>query len=71
MSATLTLSLGWWLLPLAITIAGPIWALPRRSDEQPNGGMFSDMGYTFGVAFRLLIAAIVALIAWLIWSLAR
>lgn len=72
MSANLTLSLGWWLVPLAITLAGPLWALPRRRSERRRSSSFwPDGTYAIGSLVRLTVAVIAALTAWLIWSVAR
>jgi hypothetical protein len=64
-----SITLGWRLMPLLLTIASFAWAIPMREDERPNGGMFSGLGYALGGLFRCGVAAIMSLIAWLIWSL--
>lgn len=63
-----TLHIGWWLLPLAITLAGWAWAIPVRKDEQPDGSMFSGMGYAIGGSIRIMGATIIGLLAWLAWA---
>lgn len=61
---TITLGFGWWLLPTAITLASFVTV----------GFMSRDLGNDrFGagavVAFLFyLIAAVVSLLAWLIWA---
>jgi len=65
-----TLTIGWWVLPLLVTIAGQAWALPLRADEQPTGSMFDGMRF-FGPIARSGFAVIVSLLAWLVWALAR
>jgi hypothetical protein len=64
------LSIGWWLLPLAITIC--LFAAHRMYGPRmaPGGGhMFPD---ALGAFFELggyLLAALVSVIAWLVWAL--
>jgi hypothetical protein len=58
---SMTLTIGWWVLPLAVTIAAFTWALWGS-----DGGTLGDAVVgSFFVAF----AAIISLSAWLIWSL--
>jgi hypothetical protein len=59
-----TISAGWWLLPLAITIGAFGWAaLICRPSSSPS--------YADGIVSALVhgAATIVSLIAWLIFSL--
>lgn len=65
----MTLTLGWWALPTLLALAAFAWAIPRRSDEYPTGGMFSEMSYVVCGGFRLLIALVLTLTAWLVWAL--
>ena len=65
----LVIILGWWLLPLAITITAFAWALWDREDERSTGGMFDGMGAAIILAIRVPVAACASLFAWLIWSL--
>lgn len=60
---------GWWLLPLLITVASYAWALPMRENERPTGGMFSGLGYAIGGTLRLLVATVASLLCWLAWAL--
>lgn len=65
----MTITLGWWLVPLLASAALFKWALiPRESDRRSG-----DYDFTFWLpaAFRLVAAIIGSLVAWLIWSLAR
>jgi hypothetical protein len=60
---TIEIAAGWWLLPLAITVAAFIWAM-LAGREQP--GLYGG-----GLIFNLLVwfaATIPALVAWLIWA---
>lgn len=63
------ITLGWWIIPLAITAAALAWALPMRSSEKGDGSMFGTIHYAVAASFRTLIAMIISLGAWLIWSL--
>lgn len=65
----ITITLGWWFLPLSLTILSLAWAIPMRADEMPTGSMFDGLGYAIGGALRVAGAIIVSLTAWLIWSL--
>lgn len=66
---SVTVALGWWLLPLALTVLSLAWAIPMRADELPTGSMFDGLGYVIGGALRVSAAIILSLIAWLIWAL--
>lgn len=66
---TVTLTLGWWIVPLAITVGSLAWAIPMRQSERPDGSMFSGLGYAIGGTLRVAGAIIVSLVAWLVWSL--
>jgi hypothetical protein len=61
--------LGYWIIPAALTIAAFAWALPMRDNERPNGGMFDGLGYAMGSLFRTGAALITSLAVWLIWAL--
>ena len=62
---TFSITLGWWVLPLIVTIASSTWALWDRPSER-GGFIPSPMPL-----IRLAGALIVSLIAWLIWALVR
>lgn len=64
-----TIPVGWWLIPLTITVASFAWAIPMRANERPTGHMFDGLGYAIGGGFRLAAALILSLLAWLVWSL--
>lgn len=57
----MTITIGWWAIPLGITVAGLIWGL---LPERPSYYGFDVVG-----AFKLLGTVIISLIAWLIWAL--
>ena len=65
----ITITIGWWLLPAAVTIASLLWAIPMRSDERPTGSMFDGLGYPIGVLIRLPVAGMASLASWFIWAL--
>jgi hypothetical protein len=62
----ITITLGWWMAPAIVTVAGFVWMLVWNSGEEFSGGMFDW-------ACRPLLSApawlISSLTAWLIWSL--
>lgn len=63
---TITIDFGWWLLPLAITIAAYGWHWWVNKDVQYGGD------YNFSVIETLMtfcLATSVSLFAWLIWAL--
>lgn len=67
---TFTIALGWWLAPMAFTIATLVcWRLFGVRMQPNNGGMFPDAGGALmeigGYLFVLLLSAI----AWLVWAL--
>lgn len=62
-------TIGWWMIPVAMTVVSLSWAIPMRKDERPDGSMFSGFSYAFGGGFRILFAVIISLVAWLIWAL--
>lgn len=67
---TFTLTFGWWLAPLLVSLFTMAWALFPRESEKPTGAMF-DWHFLPGLV-RLFGAALpLSLASWLIWSLAR
>jgi hypothetical protein len=61
----MTIVIGWWVLPAAITFALFLWALltpPKHS---------GDYGFDLMPLVRMAGAIIGTLVAWLIWSLLR
>jgi len=60
---TIEVTAGWWLLPLAVTIVAAIWAMKVDTDEAG--------AYGGGALHNLMVymaAAIVTLVAWLVWA---
>lgn len=67
----ITISLGWWLLPLAITtllLGG--WRLFGVRMQPNNGGMFPDAGGALMELCGYIVAALLSVIVWLLWALA-
>lgn len=65
--APLTITLGWWLIPAAVTVALILFAMwPAPA---PRG--WASLGDSIHGAIMLLIGVIFTLISWLIWSLLK
>lgn len=66
---TLTLTLGWWLLPTAITIItiGFCFLAFRKKETDPVGVILKPFvaSLYYGGAF------IISLVSWLVWALLR
>ena len=62
------LTIGLWIIPLALTIMVFGWALFPRGERQTG-----DYDFTFWLpaAFRLCAAVVLSLASWLVWSLTR
>ncbi|MCX5513408.1 hypothetical protein C3941_23760 [Kaistia algarum] len=58
---TFTITAGWWLAPLAITIGVWLWAFAKSSNSR---GAFD-----IGPALFMGSALIASLAAWLVWAL--
>lgn len=63
---TFTIAYGWWIAPLAITVAAWGWCW---STSRPVGSGLGAVGASFGEGLRMASALIVTLVAWLIWAL--
>tara|TARA_Y100001933_G_C18936421_1_gene537598 strand:- start:202 stop:408 length:207 start_codon:yes stop_codon:yes gene_type:complete len=63
-----TVDFGWWLLPLAITLAafGRLWVW---SAQQPPSSGYGAIGTVMAHAFLFAIALIVSLVAWLVYAI--
>lgn len=66
----MTITLGYWMIPFALTVIGIAWALPLREDERDDGGMFGGLA-SLPAVFRLGATVIVCLVMWLIWAVLR
>ena len=63
-----TISLSWWLAPLAVTIIAFVVAFAK--DDRGPAGDYGGFAQAFASLLLYATAAIVSLIAWLIWALA-
>ncbi|MFG1465278.1 hypothetical protein V5F77_20550 [Xanthobacter sp. DSM 24535] len=71
---TISISLGWWLLPAIITVASYASALvlsARSASRTPRGGNynFGSMWDAMLAVVLLLIATVISMAAWLAWVL--
>ena len=66
---TFTIEFGWWLAPLAVTLATFIAATWMNRDIC-GGGDYSFSGFWAGINY-LIFWIIPSLIAWLVWALLR
>jgi hypothetical protein len=64
----MTIELGWWLAPLAITLTS--FFLAERSSPKSSGRDYGSIGDGLVGMFYHLLAALLSLSAWLIWALA-
>jgi len=65
----ITIHLGWWLAPLAVTAAAFIWHWWVHKDEVTGTG-YGAIGDALGQLLTFSAATIASLIAWLVWALA-
>lgn len=61
----MTISLGWWIAPLVVTLGAFIWALGKSAHTE-SGYLPVPSATVF-----LPAATIVSLVAWLVWALLR
>lgn len=62
----MSIALGWWIVPAAITFAALLWAVWVR--EPHPYGSHNDLVWLLNMFWYLLVS-VIALAAWLIWSL--
>ena len=65
---TIEITTGWWIAPLAVTIAAFIARWYVHKDEQPSYG-YAGIGDGIGRAFTFFLALTITLASWLIWAL--
>jgi hypothetical protein len=64
---TLTLSIGWWAVPAAVSCAALVaWRLHHRNDPPASG--YGAPAQAMYQLMTLGVAVIVSLVAWLIWA---
>lgn len=61
----MTIHIGWWIIPLLITVSAFIAAIIPVGNE----GGYSGIGSGMVGCFFLALAAVVSLVAWLVWAL--
>lgn len=64
-----TISLGWWLAPMIITLIALGWAFAKGDHGAASG--YGAIGQGFINAMLFGFAMIVSLVAWLLWALFR
>jgi|GEM_PF-1821831 len=64
----LTVTFGWWLLPLAVTLLSFGFSLVRVGTSEPYGD-YGMIGQALAFAFMMALSLIASLVAWLIWAL--
>lgn len=65
---TVSITLGWWLAPLAVTLLSFGLAWGKCVLVPDSGGGYFPMGALMAV-FLFPLAAVVSLAAWLAWAL--
>lgn len=63
------MEIGWWILPLLVTLASALWVRRCSAQERANGNN-RDYGIPSEV-FTVPIALVMSLFAWLVWALLR
>lgn len=66
---SVTIHLGWWVLPALITVAAYAIAVWRIPAAQPSSYL-PDFGPAIVGFITLSLASIASLLAWLVWALA-
>lgn len=61
----MTITLGWWVIPAAMTLAFILWGFMPAPPPRGYGNIADGLV----VLISMLGGAIVCLIAWLIWAL--
>jgi len=65
----MTIEFGWWILPLAVTITAFVIAYRASPETRPSNYLPDVVSPMIGFGMTL-VAAIVSLVAWLVWALA-
>lgn len=69
---TITLSLGWWLAPAILSVVLLVgWRIFGVRMQPNNSSMFPDAGGALMELCGYLVAALLSVIAWLIWAVLR
>lgn len=64
---TFTISFGWWVAPVVVTAISFLVAYASSEREQAFG--LGAVGQAMANGFLFLIAIVVSLSAWLVWSI--
>lgn len=62
--------LGWWLIPLFVTIAAFSWRSWFHLGEVRSSG-YGSIGQSLGYLITFLTASSISLLAWLVWAILR
>jgi len=65
---SVSIFLGWWLVPAIFTIGAFTWAW-WAGDRSPSSG-YGNIGKGLANALVLAVALIASLMAWLVWAVA-
>lgn len=65
----MTITLGWWIAPALVTLTLFGWAWLKCMNEDHHAGMFAPAASAIMALVLFPPAAVVSLIAWLIWAL--
>ncbi len=61
-----TITLGWWLVPTAVTVIALTWVTVWQS-RQPQSSGYGSIGAGLGEALMLLLAVVVSAFAWIVY----
>ncbi|WP_375462966.1 hypothetical protein [uncultured Methylobacterium sp.] len=64
----MTITVGLWAFPLAMTMAMIAWAILM---PLPSSGGSFDIGGLLSAIFRAFVVVVGTLLAWLVWALLR
>ncbi len=64
-----TVTIGWWIIPLLITVISVILAL--RSEEGSSSNVMSAAFSGIGTLIALLFALVLSLVSWIVYLLLR
>lgn len=65
---TFEITFGYWLIPAIVTVIAFGWHLWMHKDEPKTHSGYGNIGAAAGRLITLFMAAIVALVAWLIFA---
>lgn len=62
-----TITVGWWIIPLLITVISVVLAL--RSEESSSSNVMSAAFSGIGTLIALLFALVLSLVSWVVYLL--